>query len=60
MSMSNDSRSNSIEQAADVVAAYVANNSEPMADLPALIMSVQSVFARLAAGAAGVAPAAAN
>ncbi len=42
---------NSIELAADVVAAYVSHNSLPANELPALIQSVQAAFIGLAGGA---------
>ncbi|WP_336485887.1 MucR family transcriptional regulator [Methylobacterium nigriterrae] len=40
-----------IERTVDVVSAYVANNSIPTADLPALIASVHEALTTLAAGA---------
>jgi len=43
-----------IELAADVVSAYVSNNSVPAADLPALISEVYSALARVAGGAVAV------
>ena len=39
--------SNSIELAAEVVAAYVSNNPVPKSDLPDLILAVHSSLARL-------------
>ena len=39
--------SNSVELAAEVVAAYVSNNPLPKSDLPALILAVHSSVARL-------------
>jgi predicted transcriptional regulator len=42
---------NYIELAADIVSAYVANNSVPAADLPSLIASVHASLAFLADGA---------
>jgi predicted transcriptional regulator len=41
---------------ADIVAAYVANNSLPIAELPALIHSVHAALAQLASGPAISAP----
>ena len=41
---------NRIELSADIVAAYVANNALPIADLPSLIQSVHSALAQLASG----------
>ena len=41
---------NPIELTADIVAAYVANNALPIADLPSLIQSVHSALAQLASG----------
>lgn len=40
-----------VEVAADVVAAFVANNSLPIGELPALIQAVHGTVARLASGA---------
>ncbi|MBV1702159.1 MAG: MucR family transcriptional regulator [Hyphomicrobiales bacterium] len=42
---------NFIELAADVVSAYVSNNSVPMSDLPSLLEDIHAAFARLAVGA---------
>ncbi|GJD52239.1 Transcriptional regulatory protein ros [Methylobacterium crusticola] len=39
-----------IERAADIVSAYVSNNSVPMTDLPALISAVHTSLARLGLG----------
>ena len=39
--------SNSVELAAEVVAAYVSNNPLPKSDLPNLILAVHSSLARL-------------
>ena len=47
---------NNIELAADIVSAYVSNNSVPAADLPALISEVYSALVRVG-GAAPVVPA---
>jgi predicted transcriptional regulator len=44
--------SNYIELAADIVSAYVSNNSVPSSDLPALISDVHSALLRVAGGAA--------
>ncbi len=49
--------SNYIEIAADIVSAYVSNNSVPSSDLPALIGDVHSALLRVA-GAGADAPAA--
>ncbi len=40
-----------VEVAADVVAAFVANNSLPIGELPALIQAVHGTVVRLASGA---------
>ena len=40
-----------VEVAADVVAAFVANNSLPIAELPALIQAVHGTVVKLASGA---------
>jgi predicted transcriptional regulator len=40
-----------VEVAADVVAAFVANNSLPIGELPALIQTVHGTVVRLASGA---------
>ena len=42
---------NYIELAADIVSAYVSNNSVPAGDLPALINEVHSALLRVTAGA---------
>ena len=44
------------ELTADIVAAYVANNALRVADLPALIQSVQAALAQLASGPVIAAP----
>ncbi len=49
--------SNSIELAADIVTAYVANNSLPIAELPALIHSVHAALEILVNGPVNLAPA---
>jgi predicted transcriptional regulator len=41
---------NSIELAADIVSAFVSNNSVPMIDLPALISSVHAALTNVASG----------
>jgi predicted transcriptional regulator len=41
---------NPIELPADIVAAFVANNALPIADLPSLIQSVHAALAKLASG----------
>jgi predicted transcriptional regulator len=41
---------NPIELTADIVAAFVANNALPIADLPAVIQSVHAALAQLASG----------
>jgi predicted transcriptional regulator len=43
---------NYIELAADIVSAYVSNNSVPSGDLPALISDVHSALMKVASGAA--------
>jgi predicted transcriptional regulator len=43
-----------IELAADIVSAYVSNNSVPASELPALISDVHTALARVASGAAVV------
>jgi predicted transcriptional regulator len=45
---------NSIELAADIVSAYVSNNSVPASDLPGLIHEVYSALMRVGAGVATV------
>jgi predicted transcriptional regulator len=47
---------NPIELTADIVAAFVANNALPIADLPSLIQSVHTALAQLASGPAISAP----
>lgn len=47
---------NNIELAAEIVSAYVSNNSVPAADLPSLINEVYSALVRVGGGG-GVAPA---
>ena len=53
MSDSNN-QSSYIELAADIVSAYVSNNSVPASDLPTLINDVHSALVRVTAGAAPV------
>ena len=43
-----------IELTADIVSAYVSNNSVPASDLPALISEVHSALSRVIGGAAPV------
>ena len=43
-------KSNPVELAAEIVAAFVSNNPLPKGDLPALIQAVHSAVERLAAG----------
>jgi predicted transcriptional regulator len=45
---------NYIELAADIVSAYVSNNSVPTADLPTLISEVHAALVRVTSGAAPV------
>lgn len=53
MAMSETSSSNSfIELAADIVSAYVSNNSVPASDLPSLINEVHSALLRVTSGTA--------
>ena len=47
---------NYIELAADIVSAYVSNNSVPASDLPALINDVHSALLRVTSGQAVVVP----
>ncbi|KMO35640.1 MucR family transcriptional regulator [Methylobacterium variabile] len=42
-----EQETNLIERAADIVSAYVSNNSVPLADLPALINAVHQSLSRL-------------
>jgi len=50
MTTSDAESSQSIELAAEIVAAFVANNSLPIAELPALIQSTHAALERLASG----------
>src|SRR4051812_45490963 len=43
---------NTVELAADIVSAFVSNNSVPMAELPALIGSIHSALTSVSTGAA--------
>lgn len=56
MTTSDAEPSRSIELAAGVVAAFVANNSLPVGDLPALIHSVRAALENLARGSMDLAP----
>jgi predicted transcriptional regulator len=47
---------NYIELAADIVSAYVSNNSVPASDLPALINDVHSALLRVTSGQAVIVP----
>jgi predicted transcriptional regulator len=51
MSDTTSSNSNFIELAADIVSAYVSNNSVPASDLPTLINDVHSALVRVMSGA---------
>ena len=51
---------NTIELAADIVAAYVSNNSVPAADLPALIGDIHAALVRVVGPAAAPPPAEAS
>ena len=44
-----------IEQASDIVSAYVSNNSVPISELPAMLAGVHAALAKLAAPAVAVA-----
>ena len=52
--MSDSGMQNYIELAADIVSAYVSNNSVPVSDLPGLISDVHSALLRVTSGAAPV------
>ncbi len=56
MTTSDAETSQSIELAAEIVAVFVANNSLPIAELPALIQSTHAALERLASGPADTAP----
>ena len=47
---------NYVELAADVVSAYVSNNSVPAGDLPSLINEIHSTLIRVTAGTVTIAP----
>lgn len=51
-----DSRESAIELAADIVAAYVSNNSLAAADLPSLISNVHGALSRVVSGTTEVVP----
>ena len=51
---------NHVELAAEIVSAYVANNSVPASELPALLNDVHAAIVRVASGAGPPAPAAAK
>jgi predicted transcriptional regulator len=51
---------NYIELAAEIVSAYVSNNSVPASDLPSLLSDVHSALVRVSTGVAVVAPEAAK
>jgi predicted transcriptional regulator len=55
--MTDNDGSDFIELTADIVSAYVSNNSVPVADLPALIGDVHSALSRVVGGAVPVVPA---
>ncbi len=50
-----DANGNYIELAADIVSAYVSNNSVPAAELPALINEVYGALTRIGSGGVAVA-----
>jgi predicted transcriptional regulator len=56
MTTSDVESSQSIELDAEIVAAFVANNSLPIAELPALIQSTHAALERLASGPLDTAP----
>ena len=51
---------NHVELAAEIVSAYVANNSVPASELPALLNDVHAAIVRVASGAAAPTPEAAK
>ena len=51
---------NHVELAAEIVSAYVANNSVPASELPALLNEVHAAIVRVASGVASPAPEAAK
>ena len=52
--MSDSGMQNYIELAADIVSAYVSNNSVPASDLPGLINDVHAALLRVTSGAAPI------
>ena len=56
MTTSDAEASQSIELAAEIVAAFVANNSLPIAELPGLIHATHAALQRLASGPVDTAP----
>ena len=54
--MSENASSTYIDLAADIVSAYVSNNSVPAGDLPSLISQVHLALARVGNGAAEARP----
>jgi predicted transcriptional regulator len=57
LTMADNDGSDFIELTADIVSAYVSNNSVPASELPALISDVHAALSRVVGGAAPVAPA---
>jgi predicted transcriptional regulator len=55
--MVDNDESEFIELTADIVSAYVSNNSVPVSDLPALISDVHAALGRVGSGVAPVVPA---
>ncbi|MDP3255600.1 MAG: MucR family transcriptional regulator [Bosea sp. (in: a-proteobacteria)] len=55
--MADNEGSDYIELTADIVSAYVSNNSVPASDLPALINDVHAALSRVVSGTAPVVPA---
>ncbi|CAN5159960.1 MucR family transcriptional regulator [soil metagenome] len=55
--MADNDGSEFIELTADIVSAYVSNNSVPASDLPALISDVHAALGRVISGSAPVVPA---
>ncbi|KPF71524.1 MucR family transcriptional regulator [Bosea sp. AAP35] len=54
--MADNGESDFIELTADIVSAYVSNNSVPASDLPALISDVHAALGRVVSGAVPVMP----
>ncbi len=52
--MSDSDMQNYIELAADIVSAYVSNNSVPVSDLPGLINDVHAALVRVTSGSAPI------